>query len=228
MPSDADICPYCGHDHRLGLVGDVVQPAVSGGMKILFYILSLIVPLVGFIIGAVYYSKPDAESKHVGKVCFALAIVAIVIAAILVALIYVMTFGIDYGGVVQPGATMRKEMGAGGIKLTITAITRDVIWTDVTILLQEPNGNTVSWTPHSTDLDGGGFVMKSFAPVEFGGVGQVWCNVSDLAGNECINSGDYFTLTTGSSSSFSASTTYTVTIMYEPTYSSICNLSFTG
>ena len=52
------------------------QPAVSGGLKILLYLLSFFIPIVGFIIGAIYYTKP--ETKEVGKMCIILGILSIV------------------------------------------------------------------------------------------------------------------------------------------------------
>jgi len=53
----------------------MAQPQISDGMKILFYILSFLIFIVGIIIGVIYYSKPDPESKHVGKMCIILAVV---------------------------------------------------------------------------------------------------------------------------------------------------------
>jgi len=53
----------------------MAQPQISDGMKILFYILSFLIFIVGIIIGVVYYSKSDPESKHVGKMCIILAVV---------------------------------------------------------------------------------------------------------------------------------------------------------
>jgi hypothetical protein len=55
------------------------QPQISEGMKILFYILSFLIPLLGIIIGVIYYSKPDPESKNVGKMCIILALVAVLL-----------------------------------------------------------------------------------------------------------------------------------------------------
>ena len=54
--------------------------AVSGGMKILLYLLSFFIPIVGFIIGAIYYTKP--ETKEVGKMCIILGILSIVLVVV--------------------------------------------------------------------------------------------------------------------------------------------------
>ena len=53
------------------------QEAVSGGMKILLYLISLFIPIIGFIIGAIYYGRP--ETKEVGKMCIILSVINLVL-----------------------------------------------------------------------------------------------------------------------------------------------------
>jgi len=76
---DANVCPYCGHDFRVQMAPQMAQPQISEGMKILFYILSFLIFIVGIIIGVIYYTKSDPESKHVGKMCIILAIVGVLV-----------------------------------------------------------------------------------------------------------------------------------------------------
>ncbi len=86
---DVNVCPYCGHDYRPQMAG-MQQPmygqpmqqheAVSSGMKLLLYILSFLIPIAGFIIGAIYYTKP--ETKEVGKMCIILGVLSIVLAVV--------------------------------------------------------------------------------------------------------------------------------------------------
>lgn len=76
---DANVCPYCGHDFRMQMAGQPAQPQTSEGMKILFYLLSFFIFIVGIIIGVIYYTKPDPESKHIGKMCIILALVGVVV-----------------------------------------------------------------------------------------------------------------------------------------------------
>ena len=89
---DVNVCPYCGHDFRPQMAGQQPmygqpvygQPmpqheAVSDGMKILLYILSLI-PIVGFILGAIYYTRP--ETKEIGKMCIILGVIVIVLVSV--------------------------------------------------------------------------------------------------------------------------------------------------
>jgi predicted nucleic acid-binding Zn ribbon protein len=81
---DANVCPYCGHDFRVQMAPQMAQPQISDGMKILFYILSFLIFIVGIIIGVIYYTKPDPESKHVGKMCIILAVVGALISVLCV------------------------------------------------------------------------------------------------------------------------------------------------
>src|SRR5512137_1697216 len=78
---DANVCPYCGHDFRVQMAAPA-QPQISEGMKILFYILSFLFFIVGIIIGVIYYTKPDPESKHVGKMCIILAVLGVVVGVV--------------------------------------------------------------------------------------------------------------------------------------------------
>ena len=51
-------------------------------MKIFLYLLSFIIPIVGFIIGAIYYTKPEPEYKHVGKMCIILGLLSILLVVV--------------------------------------------------------------------------------------------------------------------------------------------------
>lgn len=45
--------------------------------KVLWYIISFIIPLVGIILGIIYMQKPEPEVKKFGKNCLIAAIVAV-------------------------------------------------------------------------------------------------------------------------------------------------------
>ncbi len=51
----------------------------EGGMKVLLYIVSFLVPLAGIVIGIIFYTKDTSEEKKFGKMCIILAIVAVVV-----------------------------------------------------------------------------------------------------------------------------------------------------
>jgi FlaG/FlaF family flagellin (archaellin) len=195
-------------------------------MKILFYILSLIIPLAGFIIGIIYYSKQDPESKHVGKICIVLAVVGILVTVGLAAVMYVMVLG--FGGVDgnAPVAILSRSTVANGVRFTFVSVSSSVSWQDVRITLSD-GLEYASWSPHASDLDSGSS-SQSQLPAESLGAMTVTCTVSDVAGNGRVNGGDYFTLTTSGSPMFSPSTTYTVTILHAPTGESMTCSLFEG
>ncbi len=55
------------------------QQQYSGCVKFLLYALSLLIPLAGIIIGIVFTTRPDPESKGLGKTCLILGIASIVL-----------------------------------------------------------------------------------------------------------------------------------------------------
>jgi len=54
-------------------------PRYGGCLKIFLYLLSLSVPFVGIIIGIVFMSRGDPESKRVGQACMIISIAVIII-----------------------------------------------------------------------------------------------------------------------------------------------------
>ena len=62
--------------------------------KVLWYILSFIIPLLGIILGIIYMQKPEPEVKAFGKNCLIAAIIAIVVCI----LCYVIMFVAGIGG----------------------------------------------------------------------------------------------------------------------------------
>ena len=59
--------------------GDEMSPPLGGGTRILFYILSFLIPIAGFIVGAIYLSNNNPENQGVGKTCLIIAILAIIV-----------------------------------------------------------------------------------------------------------------------------------------------------
>lgn len=60
---------------------------ISGTNYSFQYIFSFIVPLVGFILGAILLSKDDGEQKQVGKECIVLGVFSCVLATIILMLV---------------------------------------------------------------------------------------------------------------------------------------------
>ncbi len=61
----------------------------SGCLKFFLYAISFFIPLAGLIIGVVFLSRPDPESKSLGQTCLIISIVAFVLSCCLV-----MVFGV--------------------------------------------------------------------------------------------------------------------------------------
>lgn len=46
--------------------------------RVLFYLLSFFIPLVGIILGAIYYSGKDESAKEFGKMCLIFGVLGFV------------------------------------------------------------------------------------------------------------------------------------------------------
>ena len=58
----------------------------SGCLKFILYAISFLIPLAGVIIGVVFLSRPDPESKSLGQTCLILGIVSFVLSCCLAVL----------------------------------------------------------------------------------------------------------------------------------------------
>lgn len=226
IPWEANVCPYCGKDYRVQASSPQAQPTISAGMRALFYILSFLIPLAGIIIGAIYYSKPDRESKQVGKICLVLGVVSILLIVGIGAVVYLAVLG--FGG--TDGFTpaiivVSKTRIPDGIQMTLGDPTEPVTWSDVTVELSD-GPETVVWHPRSQDLDSMSPEVFSYGALYLGSL-LVTLNVTDLMGNGSIDIGDRMTFST-SGGSFLSATTYTMTLVYEPTGGSMTANSFVG
>ncbi|MEA3339454.1 MAG: hypothetical protein U9R15_05755, partial [Chloroflexota bacterium] len=55
----------------------------SGCLKFILYAISFLIPLAGVIIGVIFLSRPDPESKSMGQTCLILGIVSFVLSCCL-------------------------------------------------------------------------------------------------------------------------------------------------
>ena len=218
VDTDSRRCPYCGHDsqERLRNTLQPLETPISGGIRALLYILSLFVPLAGFIIGAIFLTNPGPEHKRVGKICLILAVVGILLMVALAALLYVMVLGFGSTGVVTPTAAYSWCSIPGGVQIYIVGITKtDVPWSDVTIHLTDGT-NFCDWRPRSGDLDGGVAVTHDYGTELLGSL-TIRCIVDDGAGNGYLSGGDHMSFIATDGSSFSSATTYSFYLEHLPT-----------
>jgi len=169
--------------------------------------------------------RKDAEA--VSPVIATILMVAITV--VLAAVLYVMVLGFGQGGGSQtPTSSLTKVTPAPdyGVKYQFAPMSKDTAWTDVSILITD-GVTTVSWAPLTTDLDNGTTAKWNGASKVLGII-SANCSITDLAGNGYVNQGDFFTITGGPGAAFLTSTTYTVTIMYDPSSAKICDTTFQG
>ena len=155
--------------------------------------------------------RKDAEA--VSPVIATILMVAITV--VLAAVLYVMVLGFGTGGSGTPSIqiTTRTAISSpDGYKFALTAPTTDVAWTDLTIVLQT-SSYSATWLNATqaglTAVDGvatQNLDARTMNSVAYTAI------VTDMGGNGFINLGDYFTIT----GAFAGSTSYTVTLMYEP------------
>ena len=165
--------------------------------------------------------RKDAEG--VSPVIATILMVAITV--VLAAVLYVMVLGFGGTSSQTPTTSLSKESITSGWKFKFAPVSVDTQWSDVTVQLSDGT-NTVQWIPATTDLDNGTTAKSILGSEDLDGL-TVFCNITDLAGNGYVNQGDFLAITTGGTA-FSSATTYTVTIMHDPTAAEMCDMDFQG
>jgi len=207
------------------------EETLSGGERALFYILSLLIPIAGIIIGAIYITKTSPHLKRVGKICLALALVAFMLSYAMAAVLYAMVldFGDDGGSLRTPVAVYSRVGITGGYDIIVVSITEtDVPWGDVTVRLST-GAAFASWHPTTSALVDGGQTSYVVGEMTLDLL-TVRCEVFDMSGNGYVSGMDHFRLTTTATSPpFSPSDTYNAVLIYEPTGERIgVGITFTG
>jgi flagellin-like protein len=166
------------------------------------------------------------DSEGVSPVIATILMVAITV--VLAAVLYVMVLG--FGGTSStPGINVLRKSSVGtGFKVEFTAPTAEVKWSDVTIQLSA-GADTVSWNDMTTEA-----LTSTTQPAVWhgaqkaggGAVVGVYLNITDLAANGAMSNGDYVTIQMPAG--FASSTSYTLTLHYEPTSGSMLAYTFTG
>jgi hypothetical protein len=155
-------------------------------------------------------------------------LIVIVICAMFI-LVFVIVSLDDTDNTSTDGPLVRKAALAYGFKFQLFAPSSKTSWTDVTFQLSA-GSNTISWinlSAENLNSKESNTTWHYGHPQNLGSL-SVWFNVTDLTGNGRLDYGDIITFTTGSDALFSSSTTYTLSILYEPTDESILALDFTG
>ncbi|MDY6894305.1 MAG: DUF4352 domain-containing protein [Thermotogota bacterium] len=87
----AEICPKCGV--RVSPLPSPTGNAPTGAVRILTYIISFCIPIIGIIAGILYWVRPSKEAKAFGKTCVIIAMI-IPVSAIIGAFVFGMGDGV--------------------------------------------------------------------------------------------------------------------------------------
>ncbi len=128
------------------------------------------------------------------------------------------------GTTITPTTQLTKSTITNGVRLIFAAVSIETMWSDISIMISDGTDAAAWINISSSDLDGGTVVKHNYASVTLGSL-VVWLNVTDLAGNGYLNQGDYLSLT---ANSFSSTSTYTLTVLYDPTSSEMTHVTWVG
>jgi len=185
-------------------------------------------PYCGFsITGKIGPSQVQLQNRHginTTTLVIILIVLFVVIPVVLASILYVMTLGFGGTSAISPTTQLTVSDVPGGVKMTLAQVSIETIWSDVTILISD-SANTGSWYNISAaHLDDGLMTTKNYGDTIVGSL-AVNLRITDLAGNGYLNQGDYLTLV---AETFSETTRYTVTMIYDPTASEMCHTTFSG
>lgn len=171
----------------------------------------------------------DEEQKFNRQVAAGFVVLVVILASVV---FYAAIMSPEYQhsehSTTTPTATYSKSSYTNGQMVTIVAISRDVEWDDVGILLMD-GPNIVTWSPETKDLDGGAPVFVNYSTRCLGHL-TVCCEVADRRGDGCVDGLDFFLVYTfPGAPGFAPTTEYEIFLVYEPTGERIGEgITFTG
>jgi hypothetical protein len=91
---DVLTCPYCSWSQGAATNLVDTHDPIPGWKRVLLYVGSILIPLFGIVIGAIYLGRPDQEHRSAGTVCLVLGAVSVfLLPTVLAAILYVMVLG---------------------------------------------------------------------------------------------------------------------------------------
>lgn len=78
------MCPHCGFNYRIEITPVRPQLAATRRSAAFLYTVSILVPMAGFVVGAVLWRDTDPEARRNANECVILASLNIIIAPILI------------------------------------------------------------------------------------------------------------------------------------------------
>lgn len=201
-------------------------------VKILMYVLSAVIPLIGFLFGIAFSFSTSEEKRHLGVTCAAIAFVPSLTALSMYSLLTSPRFesAQDDDGNTGPPAYATDEMYIDtdfhSVLCEFSSQSMDISWDDITITLSD-EGNATTWNTTSAGLTGIGVTAMRFPGTSLGNL-TVWCNVTDMGGDGLLGSGDAVYLSTPSNLTFSSSVAYLITITHETLAVNLYQATFWG
>ena len=76
----------------------IIDPPLGDGTSFLLYLVSFLIPIAGFIIGAIYSSNNNPDNQKVGKNCLYISIATILLGCLCYCILIFGFMGSDFGG----------------------------------------------------------------------------------------------------------------------------------
>lgn len=149
------------------------------------------------------------------------------ITIVLVAVLFVSVSGLlSNPGDQPPIADMTMSTIENGYLVVFSPFSRDTVWSDVGIILSDGSRMASFYNMSTVDMHPGTYVTKCLGNRTLGNF-EVFMNVTDLAGDGHLSSGDRFTITT-SGGMFQTNVDYELMLMYKPGGALITSKTFSG
>jgi len=78
VDQNAESCPHCGYDHRRATFeihkNSPLEETVERPVRAMLFLLSVLLPIAGFLIGGYFMSNPSPHVYRVGRTCVILSI----------------------------------------------------------------------------------------------------------------------------------------------------------
>jgi hypothetical protein len=78
------ICPHCGFNYRIEITPVRPDLASSRRSQAFLYVVSILVPMAGFMAGAMLWKDADSRARRLANECVGLGVLNIIISPILI------------------------------------------------------------------------------------------------------------------------------------------------
>jgi len=151
----------------------------------------------------------------------------VAITVMIVAVLFLSVSGLlSNPGDQPPVADITMTTIENGYLVIFSPFSKDTVWSDISILISDGIHIASFDNMSTTDMHPGSFVCKCLGNRTLGTF-EVFMNVTDLAGDGHLGSGDRFTITT-SGGNFKTDVSYELMLMYKPGGALITSNVFSG